>query len=215
MAGSQLQILGAGMGRTGTDSLRNGLIQLGFDPCHHMFVLREDARHVPPWLAVARGEAAPDWDGLLEGFQAQLDWPGAFYWRELSQHFPEAKVILTLRDAQSWYKSLASTILPFIAAKGRHLPPHRNQIAEISEIILDRTFEGRVLEPEHAMAVFDAHTQEVIAAIPPERLLVYPVGSGWEPLCQFLDCPVPDTSFPSGNSTKDFQDRVAANLRPE
>lgn len=214
MVADGLEIIGAGMGRTGTESLRKALMILGYDPCHHMYALREDAALVPPWHAIAHG-GAPDWDQLFQGFRAQVDWPGAAYWRELTAHFPNAKVVLSLRDADGWYNSLASTILPFIDAKGRHAPPHRNQIAELTEALFDRIFDGRVRDADHAKSVFIAHNEAVTAAIPTDRLLVYPVGSGWGPLCDFVSRPIPDQPFPSGNTARQFQERVARNLMPE
>lgn len=207
-----LKVIGAGMGRTGTESLRNALDMLGVGPCHHMTVVRENAEMIGPWMDVMNG-APPDWDALFDGFGAQTDWPGAFYWRELSEHFPDAKIILSVRSAESWYKSMTETILPFVAMKGRHLPPHRNDIAEWVAWMLDQTFDGRVLEPDHAMAVYDAYNQTVQETIAPERLLVFPVGSGWGPLCAHLGLEVPDAPYPSGNTTADFKQRIAANLR--
>lgn len=207
-----LKVIGPGMGRTGTDSLRNALDILGVGPCHHMTVVRETADLIEPWTAIMNGETA-DWDSIFTGFGAQADWPGAFYWRELASHFPEAKIVLSVRSAESWYKSMTETILPFVAMKGRHLPPHRNDIAEWVGWMLDKEFAGRVADPEHAMAVYEAHNEAVQDEIDPDRLLVFPVGSGWEPLCAHLGLDVPDTPFPSGNSTADFRARVAANLR--
>jgi len=207
-----LKVIGAGLGRTGTESLRYALDMLGVGPCHHMTVVRENPELVPPWTAIMRG-ATPDWDAIFADFGAQTDWPGAFYWRELAEHFPDAKVVLSVRSAESWYKSMTETILPFVAMKGRHLPPHRNDIAEWTEWMLDQAFDGRIGDPDYGMAVFDAHNRAVEAEIDPDRLLVLPVGSGWAPLCAHLDVPVPDAPYPSGNTTADFQARVAANLR--
>ncbi|MFQ6552279.1 sulfotransferase family protein [Aestuariibius insulae] len=206
-----LSIICPGMGRTGTESLRLALIELGFGPCHHMVEIRARADLIDPWRAIQDG-AEPDWPAIFEDFQSQADWPGATYWREITAAFPEAKVILSLRDADSWYKSLTKTILPFVAQKGQHSPPHRNDIAQWCETMFDRVFDGRVHDPDHAKSVFEAHNAAIIDEIPPERLLVYPVGSGWEPLCTFLKVPVPTTPYPSGNTTEDFNKRIAENL---
>ncbi|NSX53719.1 sulfotransferase family protein [Parasulfitobacter algicola] len=206
-----LEIIGAGMGRTGTESLREALLHLGFGPCHHMVELRANGELVPSWLSVAQGETA-DWDALFVGYRSQADWPGAAYWRDLADHFPDAKVILTLRDADSWYASMTKTILPFIKAKGRHAPPHRNDIATFCELIFNRIFDGKINDPDHAKAVYEAHNASVIETIPSDRLLIYPVGSDWVPLCDFLGKPVPDVDFPSGNTTTQFQKRIADNM---
>ena len=192
-----LQVIGAGMGRTGTESLRRALEMLGLGPCHHMFALRDDPTLVPPWLAVAREEVAPDWDALFEGFRAQVDWPGAAYWRETAAYFPDARVILSTRDADEWHASLAATILPFVAARGRHHPPHRNDMAELTERILAREL-GDPANPARAKAAFEAHDRRVRDTIAPERLLVYPVGAGWSPLCAFLGIARPRRALPLG-----------------
>ena len=99
-----------------------------------------------------------------------------------------------------------------MALKGQHAPPHRNDIAESCERLFERDFDGRQDDPEHAKACYEAHNATVIADVPAERLLVLPVGSGWEPLCAHLGVPKPDLPYPSGNTTQDFNDRIAANL---
>ena len=208
-----LRVIGAGAGRTGTETLRRALETLGFAPCHHMFALRDDPALVPPWLAVARREASPDWDALFEGFEAQVDWPGAAFWREIAAHFAEARVILSVRDAAGWYDSLAATILPFVAARGRHSPPHRNDMAEITERLLRREL-GDPFDRDRAMAAYERRLAEVREAIPPERLLELPMGAGWGPLCEFLGRPVPDAPYPSGNTAAEFRARIARGLVP-
>lgn len=208
-----LEVICVGMGRTGTESLRLALIELGFDPCHHMVELRAQPELVEPWREItANGAGGADWSTIFEGFKAQADWPGAHYWREITRAYPDAKVILSVRSAKSWYKSFASTILPFMALKGRHDPPHRNDIAEICERMFAEAFDGRQEDPDYAMKCFETHNQAVIETIDADRLLVLPVGSGWVPLCKHLGVPVPDTPYPSGNTTADFNARIAANL---
>jgi Sulfotransferase domain len=91
-----LRVIGAGFGRTGTHSLKLALEQLGFAPCHHMYEVRAHPEQLAFWQAAARGEL-PDWDEVFAGFAAQVDWPGARFWRELAEHFPHAKVILSVR----------------------------------------------------------------------------------------------------------------------
>lgn len=208
-----LRVIGAGAGRTGTESLRFALEALGFAPCHHMYALRDDPALVPPWLALARGKAEPDWDALFAGFEAQVDWPGAAFWRETAAHFPDARVILSVRDAEGWYRSLAATLLPFVEARGRHHPPHRNDVAEITERLLRRELDDP-WDPQIATIAYGRRNDEVREAIAPDRLLVLPLGAGWEPLCEFLDRPVPDAPYPSGNTAAEFRERVARGLAP-
>ena len=114
-----LEIIGPGFGRTGTHSLKIALEQLGFGPCHHMFEVRDHPEQLPAWQAVARGEQV-DWDQVFRGYRAQADWPGARVWRELARHWPEAKVILTVRDPDEWFDSVQATIAPFLAPRGAH-----------------------------------------------------------------------------------------------
>jgi hypothetical protein len=99
-----LEVIGTGFGRTGTDSMRRALEVLGFEPCHHMRVLLRDPEQKRQWRAVAAG-TPPDWNRLLDGYQACVDWPSAAYWPQLVEAFPEAKVILTWRSAESWWAS--------------------------------------------------------------------------------------------------------------
>ncbi len=206
-----LKLIGAGLGRTGTDSLRNALHMLGYGPCHHMFVLRDDPENVPAWMNVAKGESTPDWDAIFEGFQAQVDFPGAAYWKELSEFYPNAKLVLTVRDSDSWYASIEKTLLQFIKLKGTHKPAHRNDTAELTEIALRRTLDCDPFDEVAAKAGYEAHNKRVQTAIPSDRLLVLPLGSGWEPLCTFLERPVPDEPYPSGNTTTDFTKYIELN----
>ena len=206
-----LEVIGAGFGRTGTNSLKLALEQLGFGPCHHMFEVRDNPEQLPAWETAARGEAV-DWDVVFDGYRSQVDWPGAAYWRQLSEHYPKAKVILSVRDPNEWFDSVQSTIGPFMTTKrGQHGNDHLNAISEMcGKFIAQDIFDGQMNDRDHAVSVFKAHTDEVTATIPRERLLVYQTGSGWAPLCSFLGVAVPDEPYPLTNSTKEFQERVAA-----
>lgn len=106
-----LEVIGAGFGRTGTNSLKLALERLGFGPCHHMFEVRDNPEQLPAWQAVARGKGA-DWDAMFKGYRAQVDWPGAAYWKQLSDHYPDAEVILSVRDPDVWFDTVQSTIGP-------------------------------------------------------------------------------------------------------
>ena len=199
-----LDIIGPGFGRTGTNSLKQALETLGFGPCHHMFEVRDHPEQLPAWQAAARGERV-DWDRMFQGYRSQADWPGARYWRELARHYPEAKVILTVRDPDAWFDSVQATIVPFLAARGQHPSPHVNAIAEMGhEAIAAQLFADRLSDREHATRVFRDHVAEVQATIPPDRLLTFEVRQGWEPLCAFLGRDVPDQPFPKTNSSKQF-----------
>ena len=127
----KLKLSGAGFGRTGTSSTKLALEMLGWGPCHHMSAIRENPAPLPDWSAAARGEAM-DWDRVFKGFASQLDWPGARYWRELTAHFPNAKVILNYRDPDEWYDSLRMTIIPSASIGRKADPnPHTRAMAEM------------------------------------------------------------------------------------
>lgn len=200
-----LKILGAGFGRTGTLSLKFALDQLGFGPCHHMYEVRQSQQQVDWWHAAAMGQKL-DWDAVFTGFQSQVDWPGSVYWKELSAHFSDAKVILTDRDPDAWYDSISKTILP-ASERGRHEDPdplNRKASEMMYHISLQGIFEGRLGDRDYAIKRMLDHRQEVIDTIDADRLLVFGVGDGWEPLCDFLGVPVPDQAFPRGNSVAEF-----------
>ena len=195
-----LKVIGTGFGRTGTDSMRNALNILGVGPTHHMFELEEGAPLREPWLALAKG-AQPDWSLLFEGYRACVDWPSAFYWRALIAEYPAAKVLLTLRSADSWWDSFSATILKYIQSKD-----DPNGLAQL--LVADQVFSGRPDDRDHAIATYNRNTEEVMETVNPDRLLVHHLGDGWEPLCRWLSLPLPDTSYPSGNTTQNLVERL-------
>lgn len=195
-----LRVIGAGFGRTGTNSMCRALNILGVGPTHHMFELSDKPDMQAQWLAVARG-AKPDWEVLLDGYNACIDWPSAFYWRELMQAYPDAGVLLTMRSAESWWRSYEKTILQYVLS-GDHPD-------DFADVLIDaQVFGGRSRERDHAIAVYNRHVSDVIATVPPERLLVHNLGDGWGPLCRWLDLPVPEVDYPRGNSSAEFTDRA-------
>jgi Sulfotransferase domain len=204
-----LQVIGAGFGRTGTYSLKLALEQLGFSPCHHMSEVRANPERLVPWQAAAQRDM-PDWDEVFAGYLAQVDWPGACYWRELAKHFPDAKVILSTRPEDEWFDSFQATIAPLIRDRAMHTNEHMRAIAEMShEAIGQQVFGGLMDDRAHACAVFRDHIAEVQRTIAPERLLTWCAAQGWAPLCRFLGVRVPDTPFPHTNATDAFLARQA------
>ena len=199
-----LDIIGPGFGRTGTSSLKTALEHLGFGPAHHMFEVRDNPIQLPYWQAVARGEK-PTWDEVFHGYRSQVDWPGARYWRELAAYYPNAKIILTVRDADDWYDSFATTIMRLLAARGTIPDPHLSGLVDMGHVLIEEgVFSGRTADRDYAIAKFKAHNAEVEAAFPASRLLTFDVSEGWGPLCRFLGCEVPGISFPKLNSSKQF-----------
>jgi hypothetical protein len=201
-----LEIIGPGFGRTGTNSLKLALMELGFGPCHHMFEVRDKPELLADWQAVADGRSV-DWNKVFKGYRAQVDWPGAHVWCDLIDTFPQAKVVLSVRDPNGWFDSVQSTIAPFISRRGSHGIPHMDAIAHMChKMISVPTFDDRLSDRDHAIGVFNRHIDEVKATVPAGRLLVFDVQEGWHPLCQFLGVDVPDTPFPKTNSSKEFAD---------
>jgi hypothetical protein len=204
-----LQVIGAGMGRTGTVSLKAALERLGFDPCHHMFEVPNHPEQIPIWNRVADGETI-DWDEIYAPYKATVDWPGAFFYAELAERYPDAKVILTTRDPQSWYDSISNTVFKVQESMGFTKKLAADNPVRFSGIIISEKTFGFDLSREHATAVFERRNPEVRRRIAPDRLLEYNVTDGWERLCDFLRVQAPDEPFPRANTRDDFATNVAA-----
>jgi len=205
-----LDVIGSGFGRTGTLSLKLALEQLGFGPCYHMIETRTHPPHDAMWLAMATGKSI-DWRAILGLYRSTVDWPSVFIWKELIAANPDAKVILTVRDPQTWYESASKTIfarmLEYEGDGAQDADPHHlDHMRMVNAVVLDKAFGGD-LSRNHAIEIFNAHNAEVRRTVPPEKLLVYEAGEGWDPLCAFLGVPVPESPYPNVNSTADFTNR--------
>jgi hypothetical protein len=205
-----LRLIGAGLGRTSTRSLKDALEILGFDKTYHMtdaYLHLERVRH---WEDLVHGRPV-DWAALFDGYQAVVDFPGAAVWRQLVSACPDAPVVLTVRDPEDWYDSVMATIYTERSLDELDLTNPRDRLhAWNQQHIWDGTlFQGRMRDRAFAVDCFRRHIAEVKATIPPARLLVLPVGSGWEPLCTFLELPVPSEPYPNRNSRQEFIDRAA------
>jgi hypothetical protein len=201
-----LQVIGAGFGRTGTSSLKGALEMLGFAPCHHMVEIFMHPEQAAFWDRAARGEKMR-WEDVFSAYKASCDWPSCSFYQELAAHYPKAKIILSLRDAKSWYKSVAATIMPAMKASqvpGQGLPGIFGPL-----LIGEKTF-GNDFSEAHMIDVYERHNEEVKRTIPADRLLVFQASAGWQPLCEFLGVKVPDMPYPKNNTTEEFQARVAA-----
>jgi hypothetical protein len=201
-----LKVVGAGFGRTGTLSLKVALERIGFGPCYHMVEVFPRPEHVAMWHRLAF-EQSMDWDEIFRGFHATVDWPAARWWREIAAHFPDAKVLLSVRDPEAWYKSVTDTIYQPMKSPAPDGVPElvRLQSEMARKAILGETFDNRFEDKAHAIEVFRKHNQAVRDAIDPARLLVFDVREGWGPLCRFLEVPIPDEPFPRLNDTATFQ----------
>ena len=201
-----MKLIGAGFGRTGTKSLKTALEQIGYGPCYHMAeVFNQDKNpdHLYRWHDISQGKSV-DWQDLFHAYQATVDWPAATFYRELMAVFPEAKVLLSVRDPDRWYQSAMSTIFVRHDISGVDMTVFRQMT---DNIIFNGTFQGRYNDRNYAISVFLNHIEQVKQTVPGDRLLVYDVRQGWEPLCRFLEIPVPETPFPRENTTEDWNER--------
>ncbi|HET8659722.1 MAG TPA: sulfotransferase [Micromonosporaceae bacterium] len=215
-----MKVIGAGVGRTGTLSLKAALERLGFGPCFHGRHVLDHPDRLPLWRAAAAGEPV-DWAALFQGYASSVDWPGAAFWRELVTAFPTAKVILTVRDAQGWYDSVHRTIFPMFGygapdarvALARRVVPGLDVFTEFHRrMVWDGFFAGRFADRAYAVRVYEEHNAAVRREVPADRLLVVAPGAGWQPLCGFLGVAVPDEPYPHLNDPERFWARVAARV---
>lgn len=191
-----LSVIGAGFGRTGTESMKLALEMLGLGPCHHMKELLADPEQMALWRGIAAGDP-PDWNAAFAGYKSSVDWPSAFFWRELADLYPKAKILLTVRSAESWHASMEKTIF-------KTLRESTEPDSVGMKLVAGGVFGGRLDDPAHAIAIYERNNAEVQAAFPPERLLAYRLGDGWDPLCRFFDKPVPGAPYPRSNSAAEF-----------
>lgn len=198
-----LKLVGAGLGRSGTMSMKLALEQLGFGPCHHMIEVFQHMESVPLWVDAARGH--PDWDLIFKDYVACVDYPSARYWRQIADHYPDAKVLLTVRDPDQWFDSTQATIFAPGGVTDNPPEPLKEFLSAVTG-----DFQGHIHERAFMTDYFRRHSEAVKAAIAPERLLVYEAGESWERLCAFLGVPVPETPFPKANTREDFPVRAAA-----
>lgn len=216
---TQLQIIGAGLPRTGTLSQKVALELLGFGPCYHMDEVLANTALVASWTDAFEGRV--DWNEMLAGFGASVDWPGSFYWRELLEAYPDAKVLLSVRDGDAWAKSIKTTIWDFLygdsimrdLSRARaHIDPEWQDFVRLVDRMLQRSglfsAESTDLDSGGLAQRMREYNQLVIDTVPAERLLVWSFTDGWGPLCEFLEVPVPEVEFPRVNDLAGFNDRL-------
>lgn len=199
-----LRVVGAGLGRTGTMSLKLALERLLGGPCYHMLEVLARPDHVAGWRERIHGEAG-DWDALFADFDAAVDWPTAAFWEEIAGAYPDALILLSTRDTESWWRSCDRTIFEIFRTG-----PDENIEAwfDMCTDLLELRFTPDFLDPDTAMAAFEEHNARVRSAAPSERLLEWHPGDGWGPLCDALGTPVPDEPFPKVNTTEEFRSRA-------
>lgn len=204
-----LKVIGAGLGRTGTLSLKLALEHIGFDPCYHaMEIVAAMRRDLPLWTQAIHG--SPDWDAIFDGYAATTDYPGCLFWRELLAHYPDAKVILSIRDADSWFNSISETLFN----------PQRLQrvvdtpMGELNMFFV-RDLGDRIGDRGFMTDYFEHWNRSVIETVPADRLLVFSARDGWEPLCDFLNVPVPEAAYPRVNSRDELNQLIGSSNAPD
>lgn len=201
-----LSVIGAGLGRTGTASLKVALETLGFGRCHHMSEVFGSPEQIDLWMKAAAGE--PDWNAIYKGYGAAVDFPTAAYWREIAAFYPRAKVILSVRDPEKWWESTQETILGPVMSAGLD----RMAFGPVVKKIVWGFFNNMIHDHDNLISVFNRHAEEVRRVIPQERLLVFEAKDGWAPLCEFLGKPIPAEPFPRVNSKEEMRPMVEAML---
>jgi hypothetical protein len=198
-----LEVVGAGLGRTGTNSLKLALERLLDGPCYHMVEVFGRPEHIPAWRAAVDGDL-PDWDELFAGYRSAVDWPVAAFWRELADAYPDAPVLLSVRDVDGWWKSANDTIFTLAHRELPEEEPFASQV-RMAIAMLDQRFTPGWRDEAPAKAAYLRHNEAVRAAVPGDRLVEWRPGDGWEPLCSMLGVAVPDEPFPHVNTTEDFR----------
>src|SRR5262252_4257043 len=202
---ADLRVIGAGLGRTGTHSLKLALERLLGAPCYHMAEVFRRPPDVPIWHAAARGERV-DWRALFADYAAVVDWPAAAFWSQIAEAFPDAIILLSVRDADGWWKSASSTIFEIYKR-----PPKPDDNPDFKPMLADmfgKNFTPNFLEEAAAKAAFDRHNADVRKRAPAKRLVEWRVTDGWGPLCAALGVPVPDETFPVSNTSQQFRTRA-------
>jgi Sulfotransferase domain len=213
-----MKVIGAGLPRTGTLTQKLALEELGLGPCYHWVNVIADLDQVELWDRALDGEAV--WEQVFAGHSATVDWPGGYFYRELADAYPEARVLLSVRDAQAWERSFRETIwtmsfgrslMPLLAHARAEVDPRWSRYLALVDRMFwgpQGTFAAGHAEPRQLIAQMERHTEEVRRAVAPERLLVWEVGDGWDPLCEFLEVDVPIIPLPHANDRDTFLERV-------
>jgi len=216
-----IKIIGAGFPRTGTNTLRESLELLGFSKTYHMKQLLVHPENLHYWTKLSETRRT-DWDGLYNGYDATVDFPCYPWYKEHMKQYPEAKVILSIRPFEDWYTSFSCTIWQaqnpseeqrMEIAQRMAADPRLKAVFQVlgfaKQTINEGHFRGKFLDKDFMEKVFNDHTEEVKNYVPSNKLLVYDVCEGWEPLCKFLNAEVPDESLPHTNKKEDFSAMLA------
>ena len=215
-----IKIIGAGFPRTGTTTLKKALETLGYNGTYHFKDLIKTPEKLKHWKEL-ENQGTTDFDDLFNGFQATVDFPGYPYYKILLEKYPEAKIILTVRDVDAWYESTSRTVWKAgpqnILAKlvlllkmqfNKKLKQTFKCIKFMRAIYLTKQFKGDFANEAHAKKTFFKHIDDVKNHVPESQLLIYKVSDGWAPLCEFLQCSIPQEEFPHLNKKENFHKMV-------
>lgn len=198
-----MKVIGAGFPRTGTMSIKLALETLGFGPCYHMrevLASRPGPDHVRLWRDAARGVRV-DWRVLFHGYMAAVDMPAAAFYRDILSTYPNARVLLSVRDPARWYGSLRETLYPLRSVRD---PSYAAFTEMVDEVFWEGILRGRFEDEAYAIGIYEQHIESVKGTVAPDQLLVFDVNGGWEPLCRFLGVPMPAAPFPHVNDSQSF-----------
>jgi hypothetical protein len=201
-----LRVVGAGFGRTGTHSLKIAFEKLLGAPCYHMIEVFAHPEHVPIWHNAAVGKPV-DWEGLMTGYAAAVDWPASAYWPELMKTYPDALVLLSVRDPGKWWESASETIMRDGAHDHAMITPEWKAMVAA---MFAKYWTGDTFQRDAAIAAFKDNTARVLREVPSDRLLVWEAKDGWGPICERLGIAVPDEPFPRSNTREEWRAREAA-----
>ena len=198
-----LHLVGAGLGRTGTHSLKLAIERLTGQPCYHMSEVFGKPDHVDAWRAAIVDGTMPDWEQLLAGYGATVDWPACAFWQQLADAYPEAPVLLSERSsADAWWTSMEQTIVTMLSQPVRDAQQAHTRTMSAP---LMMSFSPQWPDREAVIDAYERHNDRVREIVPAERLVEWRPGDGWAPLCAALGVAVPDEPFPHVNSTAEFQ----------
>ena len=186
-------------------SLKQGLETLLGGPCYHMYEVFQHLDHVPLWHDAALGKPV-DWDKIFDGYVAAVDWPVGSFWQEVSAHYPDALILLSVRDPEKWWNSAHETIFQSIA----QISDEHKDWHEMIDAMMANRFTPDLTDKEACIAAFNRHNDEVRRLAPKDRFLEWQASDGWGPLCRALGVPVPDEPFPHVNTKDEFLERVKA-----
>ena len=137
----------------------------------------------------------------MANWVAGVDWPVSAFWQELSVAFPHAKILLSLRDSESWWTSASETI-------NKDVPQQANEAWHaMVRKTLETRFTPNLQDKDACIAAYEAHNARVLKDAPADRLIVWQVRDGWAPVCEALNLPIPAAPFPLTNTTADFLKR--------